>query len=110
MNLYESISNQLSNNTDKKEILEVMNSLTTTFEENKNKREELYVRIIGLCPKVFNEEIDLFLLRYLYLSADVENIKPSEMIETYLISKGCKDETNDFSKLVELIIEYIYCY
>lgn len=106
MNLYESISNNI-NADRKKDILEDIIRYHKEYDIYKNEVSEMYIRIIGLCATMFNEEIDFNFLKYLYDHATWENIELKDMIKVYLTSKGIKDEVEDFEKLVDLTTEYI---
>ncbi len=108
MNLYESISKSIN---EKKDTMEVITKAKEEYTTYVNERDDLYIKIVGLCPTITEDDDDVLdFLRYLRGYLMLENIHPRDAIETYLISKDYKDKTEDFDKLVDLIIDFTLSY
>lgn len=104
MNLYESISKSIS---EKKDKMEFIAKVEEEYKSYVSIRDDLYIKIVGLCPSI-NQNVDVLdFLEYLYNSVSDDNIFPIEIIETYLISKDYKSKTEDFDNLVSAIMDFI---
>ncbi len=105
MNLYEAVSKNIKANNDLVENLEQMKK---EYEVYITKQKELYLQIIDVCPEFKEEDNnDLDFLGYLFKNIYLYSVEPITPLNVFLISKGYKDKTDDFDKLVELLISYL---
>ncbi len=102
MNLYESISSKIN---EKKDLITIIKDCEEEYQTQKKYAEDIYSQIVELCPMI-NEDNNsdvLDFLEYLCTYVMMDNIDPTEAIETVLIEKGYKENTKDFDKLMELV-------
>lgn len=108
MNLYESISKSINKKVD---TMEVITRAKEEYKNRANDRNDLYIKIVGLCPAITEDNDDLLdFLEFLYDYVTMENMFARDVIGTYLISKEYKDKAEDFDKLVSLIMDFIMFY
>lgn len=105
MNLYEAVSNNIKG---KNELVDKVKQIREEYEKYIDKRNDLYLQIIDICPILNNEaNDDLEFISYLHESIALEGLNPADALNTYLISKGYKDKINDFDTLVKLLNKYL---